>query len=187
MNKIISKKEALLEGLKYYFTGKFCKRGHLEKRYIANGICLKCASIASYKSTKNRRKNDLEFKNKDNEYRRQWAAKKMQNPEYKKIFNVRAEELRKKNPTKHREKVARHKLAKIQRVPAWLSKEDNKSIKSIYAMRDWLNLTMFGIKYEVDHIIPIRGKFVSGLHVPNNLQIIKSIDNAKKGNIYEMA
>jgi 5-methylcytosine-specific restriction endonuclease McrA len=53
-------------------------------------------------------------------------------------------------------------------------------------MRDWMNLTMFGIKYEVDHIIPIRGNKVSGLHVPSNLQIIKAQNNAIKGNQYEI-
>lgn len=34
----------------------------------------------------------------------------------------------------------------------------------------------------VDHIIPFNGYYVSGLHVPNNLQLLTISENAKKGN-----
>jgi hypothetical protein len=40
------------------------------------------------------------------------------------------------------------------------------------------------ISWHVDHIIPLRGKEVSGLHVGINLQVIPSIDNIKKSNKY---
>jgi len=46
----------------------------------------------------------------------------------------------------------------------------------------WKITAETGIKHEVDHIIPIKGKNVSGLHVPWNLQILTKSKNAKKRN-----
>jgi hypothetical protein len=41
-----------------------------------------------------------------------------------------------------------------------------------------------GIQYEVDHVIPLHGKNISGLHVQGNLSIISKEDNARKSNVY---
>jgi len=71
------------------------------------------------------------------------------------------------------------KLAK--RMPAWLTEEDLDTIKHFYDLAKVMEANT-GIKYHVDHIIPLTGKMVSGLHVPTNLQILSASQNSSKGN-----
>ena len=42
-----------------------------------------------------------------------------------------------------------------------------------------------GRVHVVDHIIPLKGRTVSGLHVENNLRIVERFENAKKSNNWE--
>ena len=75
------------------------------------------------------------------------------------------------------------RASKIKRTPLWLTEHDHKVIESKYAMAAWLS-GVVDRDYHVDHIIPLRGKNVSGLHVPDNLRIIPAKDNLEKGNKY---
>jgi 5-methylcytosine-specific restriction endonuclease McrA len=42
--KIISRKDAKARGLKHYFTGKRCKRGHVAKRFVSTRSCVICSA-----------------------------------------------------------------------------------------------------------------------------------------------
>lgn len=68
---------------------------------------------------------------------------------------------------------------KLLRTPKWLTIKQIKEIENIY-----LNCPK---GYEVDHIVPLQGKNVSGLHVPWNLQYLTSFQNRSKGNRFEMS
>ncbi len=66
--------------------------------------------------------------------------------------------------------------------PIWADKD---AIKQFYIEAQRLTKET-GIKHEVDHVIPIKGKLVSGLHVPANLQILTEKENQTKNARYKV-
>lgn len=87
-----------------------------------------------------------------------------------------------KNPELKAIKSAQRRARSKSATPKWANK--NK-IKSIYAIAKWLSAVVPNTKYHVDHVIPLRGKLVSGLHVETNLSIIKASENMQKHNRFE--
>lgn len=76
---------------------------------------------------------------------------------------------------------AKRRAAKLQRVLRGLTSEHIEDIKAFYVEAARLTRET-GIQHHVDHIIPLQGKNVSGLHVPWNLQILTASENSSKGN-----
>lgn len=91
----------------------------------------------------------------------------------------------KNNPGKISAKRAKRRAAKLQRTPKWLSKEQLRLIEDIYIKSVELAKST-GIEHHVDHIVPLQGKTVSGLHVPWNLQILTAKENLVKSNQFEL-
>ena len=110
-----------------------------------------------------------------------------------------AQEYRQTNPDKARQSIrkwreantdkrnaleAKRRAAKLQRTPHWLTKDQLDEIETFYTVA--LAFRLFtGLTYHVDHIVPLQGKNVSGLHVPWNLRVIPETDNLKKSNSFE--
>jgi hypothetical protein len=67
--------------------------------------------------------------------------------------------------------------------PCWLTEADWRKMDEMYFLAKRLTKET-GIRHEVDHIIPLNGEFVSGLHVPGNLQILTKSENSAKRNRY---
>ncbi len=75
----------------------------------------------------------------------------------------------------------RQQLKKARAMPAWLNAGEVFEIEQIYAFAQVMN-KITGTKHHVDHIVPITGRSVCGLHVPYNLQVIPATENIAKGN-----
>jgi hypothetical protein len=78
---------------------------------------------------------------------------------------------RKDNPGKLRAYTAKYRASKLKATPKWA---DLKQIEAFYAK--------CSKGYEVDHIIPLQGKNVCGLHVHYNLQYLSRSENRSKSN-----
>ena len=71
-------------------------------------------------------------------------------------------------------RAARYRAAKLQRIPVWMTDVEQKQIDEFYKKCPE--------GYQVDHIIPLQGKYVSGLHILINLQYLPAFENASKSN-----
>lgn len=92
----------------------------------------------------------------------------------------------KNNPGKVNARTARRYAAKTGATPAWLSVDDKWLMNEAYALAKLRTQTL-GIAFEVDHIVPLRGKKVMGLHVPWNLRVVPTKMNRVKSNSFKVA
>lgn len=100
------------------------------------------------------------------------------NPEKKKS-NDRA--WRERNPHKFAAYGARRRAAKLNATPPWLTQEHLEQIESMYSFAKKLG-ALTGQSFDVDHIVPLQGENVCGLHVPWNLQLLDQKLNRSKSN-----
>ena len=109
------------------------------------------------------------------EYHRDWYAKNLEDKRAKNRM------WSKKNPEKNAALRARRRSAELKALAKWA---DLKAIEAIYADARRLSAET-GIEHQVDHIIPLRGKTVCGLHVESNLQILTAYENKSKNARFE--
>src|ERR1700735_4163772 len=112
-----------------------------------------------------------------------WQTNSDKQIEYNKLF-YRIESKKKwakNNPAKRAADSSNRRLSKSLGMPKWLNKEQRKEIEEFYILAkelQWLSEEQL----QVDHIVPLRGDNVSGLHVPWNLQILPKSLNVLKSN-----
>jgi len=151
----------------HYFTEKPCKRGHIANRLLSDRSCVKC----------NKEKRARYYKENPEKFRKIRRDLYAANPDKEReTAKLRSREWRKQNPNHRNALKSSYMAAKKRRIPAWASMSD---------------LVAFYKKcpkgYHVDHIYPLRGKYVSGLHVVSNLQYLPAVENMKKNNKYRPA
>lgn len=108
------------------------------------------------------------------ERKAKWEA----NPERRARFNVYLRQHYAANRDMYAAKVGKRRAARVNATPAWA---DLKAIREFYRRAKEMTEAT-GIRHVVDHVIPLQGKTVCGLHVHTNLQVIPEKENLTKFN-----
>ena len=166
----MERKEAKALGLTHYNTDRPCKHGHVSPRRVKDRKCTECEVIAKklYIATNKEHVRALK--------KASYERTKEHHLAQKKIY-------RQANKGKINALVSLRKKRIKERTPCWVDKEHLWLIKEVYELAA-LRTAMTKISWHVDHIIPLNGKTVTGLHVIDNLQVIPGVENIRKKNRY---
>lgn len=182
----------------FYPKGKYyhphCKECHIansKKRYEANREKISQQQKIRYQNSREEKaKYNKEYR-KDNieqiqtqkaayreanreQLKEKQRAFKIANPDYQKRYEQA-------NADKMRAKTAKRRALKLSATPTWLTTDQIFQIESIY--KESIQLEhQTGTPHHVDHIIPLQGENVCGLHVPWNLRAIPAKENLSKSN-----
>lgn len=181
-----TRKEAQATGAKFYFTGEPCVRGHIALRKT-KGACLAC--VKEDWALDNERR-----KGKPKTEAAKAAAKRYYEKNRQAVIARAAarpvEEKRRlqaeykdRNVDVVRADTSVRKRRHREATPRWLTPAERLQMRDLYVQaRKLTELTRE--RYVVDHIVPLRGESVCGLHVPWNLRVITQDENLKKSNKY---
>lgn len=185
---------------------KPCRKCGSTERYVNTGKCVSCRKAAkrrynaSDKGRASSRACNVRYyhanKEREAERRRRYVAANPDkvatwnknwdeaNPERRReLTRTSAARYRATNPGKKNALSRRRRISKLRRTPTWA---DLSRIRSIYERAAQMTRET-GVRMHVDHVVPLQGEKVSGLHVHENLRIIPAIDNSLKGNRFEVA
>jgi 5-methylcytosine-specific restriction endonuclease McrA len=180
--------EAKATGAKYYFTGEPCKHGHIAPRKT-KGACIECLKVEWAQAAETRAEYFREYNRKEEvrDKKHEWYLGNREQViqaaatrpavllrEYRNAWKE-ANKTQVRADTKARRR--KHRDA----TPKWLSRKQKSEIRQLYQIAITMTQTT-GEQYVVDHIVPLRGESVCGLHVPWNLRVITQEENLKKSN-----
>lgn len=166
-------------------------------KVIEPKVCLVCETDISHKAKTAKfccRKHKTLFFDSQRDYAKEYAKNREKRQKQALAYYHADVEISRKKALKRQKQnlacfaanQAKRRAAKLERTPAWLSGEDLWFVNEIYKLSA-LRTKLTGVKWHVDHVIPLQGKNVSGLHVPTNLQVILACDNVGKHNRFEAA
>jgi hypothetical protein len=180
--------EAKATGATHYFTGEPCKHGHIAPRKT-KGACIECLKVewaqaaetrADYFRAYNKRE---DIKDRKNEWYQENRETVINNAATRPAHVLReyrnAWKANNKTQVLADNKVRRRKHREA--TPPWLTRKQKSEIRQLYQIAITMTQTT-GEQYVVDHIVPLRGESVCGLHVPWNLRVITQEENLAKSN-----
>ncbi len=220
--KVISRKEAIEKNLKYFFTGKPCKRGSIEKRVVRNSDCICVACSQAIKEMKRKSQSKCRplkgrfiHPNEESRKRALKVSRKKWQDNNKDKVKVYKDRWAKAHPEKHAEGAARRnkrwsdsnraqnslyakkwrqdrkdlvnlytinrRAKRLSATPSWFSELDSFVLSQCTELCV-LRKNATGFAWSIDHMIPLQGDAVCGLHVWNNFQVIPAKMNSSKRN-----
>jgi 5-methylcytosine-specific restriction endonuclease McrA len=183
-----TRSEAKAAGAAYYFTGEPCKHGHIAPRKT-KGVCVECMKLEWQRGNETRAEYFAEYnkseagqkakrvyyeRNKETVVERAQARTAEKKQSYRRAHKAA-------NPDLYRELVNARRRRFRQATPKWLTAEHKLEIRMKYRLAIELSRRL-GTPHAVDHIVPLQGEEVCGLHVPWNMEVITQEENLKKSN-----
>lgn len=174
-SKLTPKQQAKAEGLTHYNTEKPCRNGHTALRLVSTSHCVEC--LAQYQK-KYIEENKSYVKQRNALYHKNYREQQGDG------LKEKNRQWRNDNKALHNALCKKRKLGQIQRTPQWLNESQLLAIECKYSLASMLSNNT-GEPWHVDHIVPLQGEQVCGLHVPWNLRVITAKENLSKGNRYD--
>ena len=149
-------------------------------RMIAEGSSIRAAARAIGRShTALRYRLQPSAKARKNSYDKKHGPKRYQENRERRL--EQCSKTQKMDPVGRLAKVGKSRAKRLGRLPSWLTSEQFLEMRAVY-QKAWDLTQETGVLHEVDHVYPLKGDTVSGLHVPSNLQVLTRSENCKKGN-----
>ena len=188
MDMPTTRAEAKKSGSKYYFTGQPCKHGHIAPRKT-KGACVECLKVEWEKGNTTRAEYFRQYNRSDagQEAKREYYERNKETVKARAQARPVEEKTRHKqeykaaNPELYKELTNARRRRFRQATPKWLTAEQKLEIRLKYRLAIELSRRL-GVPYAVDHIVPLQGEEVCGLHVPWNMEVITQEQNLKKSN-----
>jgi len=160
---------------KYCDTNKPLSKFYKKKtgKFGVKAECKSCTSV--YEKKRWQKNKDTAYTPEKKEYLMRYYL------DNKEKVTKQSKEWSKNNLDKKRMYRSNRRAKTLNATPLWANKQ---SIKDIYSKAHLLS-KQHNVRYEVDHIIPLQGKDVCGLHVEYNLQIITMEQNRMKATNYK--
>lgn len=168
----VTLKEAKAQGLKRYYTGKPCAKGHVAERITSTRTCVTCHYLASQDWVRNNPEKQSDRTRRWYQDNREGVIKRTS--EYNKTHREQCREYSRKSYVKHSSYHKHRAVVRKRGLKHRSFEHEQHLIKDFYA-----NCPE---GYHVDHEIPLSHPLDCGLHCLANLQYLTGADNLAKSN-----